>query len=185
MRKKPIKINKEDLDAFHSAVSGTKPLKIPDKVRLKPPLSRKKPVVAHNKQEKETLHLNESLELDAVAGEEFISYKQAGISNKILRNLRKGQYNVQATLDLHGFIVDDAKEAVDEFLQHCLQDSIRVALIIHGKGHHSEMPVLKNKLNHWLRELPSVLAFCSATTIHGSRGAIYVLLKRHAREDYE
>lgn len=184
MRKKHIKINKEDLETFHSAVSGTKPLKKSDKVRLKVPISHKKPVTSQ-KQEKETLHLNESLELDAVAGEEFISYKQAGISNKILRNLRKGQYNVQATLDLHGFIVDDAKEAVDEFLQQCLQDSIRVALIIHGKGHHSEMPVLKNKLNHWLRELSSVLAFCSATTIHGSRGAIYVLLKRHSREDYE
>src|SRR5205085_11200856 len=128
--------------------------------------------------EKSSLHLNESLDLDPVQGEEFISYKHSSISNKTLSNLRKGQYTIEATLDLHGLFVEKAKDAVDDFLQQCLHDKVRVVLIIHGKGHHSGMPILKNKLNHWLRELPSVLAFCSAARGHGSRGAIYVLLKR-------
>lgn len=181
MSKKRRPINQEDLDAFHQAVQGTKPLKS-DKTRISSPIPAKNPLPRHLRQERESLSLNESLELDSVQSEEFIAWKQAGISNKILRNLRKGQYNVEATLDLHGYTVDQAKTEVDGFLQQCLHERIRVALIIHGKGHHSQMPILKNKLNHWLRGLASVLAFCSAAPSHGSRGAIYVLLKRESHE---
>ena len=157
-------------------MKGTTPLKA-NKIRLNTSEPRKKRVKRPHEQEKESLNFNESLTLDPVQSEEFISFKQAGISNKILSNLRKGQYNVEATLDLHGLFVAKAKTVIDDFLQQCLHDKVRVVLIIHGKGRHSEMPILKNKLNHWLRELPSVLAFCSATPSHGSRGAIYVLLK--------
>jgi DNA-nicking Smr family endonuclease len=181
MAKKRHKINQEDLDLFHQAIKGTIPLKA-DKTHLNASVPRKKRIRKPYEYEKEPLNLNESLTLDPVHGEEFISFKQAGISNKILSNLRKGQYNVEATLDLHGLFVEKAKIVIDDFLQQCLHDNIRVVLIIHGKGRNSEMPILKNKLNHWLRVLPSVLAFCSASPAHGSRGAIYVLLKRNTKE---
>jgi DNA-nicking Smr family endonuclease len=183
MTKKRFPINEQDLAIFQQAMKDVKPLKKEEKIR--PELSkRKKPTKRRYEPETESLNLNESLSLDPVQSEEFISYKQADISNKILRNLRKGQYNVEAILDLHGFIIEEARSAVDNFLQQCLQERIRVVLIIHGKGYHSsQQPILKNKLNHWLRELPSVLAFCSAAPRHGSRGAIYVLLKRYAKED--
>ncbi len=180
MPKKRSKINQEDLDSFHAAVQGTKPLHS-DKIHLRPKPSPSKRTSI--RQDATSLHLREGTLQDPVSGEEFISFKQSGISNKILRNLRKGQYNVDATLDLHGFTVEDAKAIVDEFLQHSLQQGYRVVLIIHGKGHHSKMPILKNKLNHWLRNLHSILAFCSAASTHGSRGAIYILLKRHSEEE--
>src|SRR5207237_5581303 len=138
MSKKRPAINQEDIDAFHEAVQGTKPLKS-DKTRITSPLPAKNPIPRHLKKEIEPLNLNESLELDLVQSEEFISWKQAGISNKILRNLRNGQYNIEATLDLHGYKVDQARIAVDEFLQQCLHERTRVVLIIHGKGHHSQM----------------------------------------------
>jgi DNA-nicking Smr family endonuclease len=175
------KLSKEDQATFQEAMKGVKPLKKETKIRPAPP--KRKPVKHRWAEETESLNLNESLTLDPVQSEEFISYKQAGISHKILRNLRQGQYNVEAKLDLHGHTIEEARKTVDAFLQQCLQQRIRVVLIIHGKGHHSQMPVLKNKLNHWLRELPSVLAFCSATPAHGSRGAVYILLKSQARED--
>jgi len=181
MAKKRPYITPEDLKHFHEAVKGTIPLAT-DKIHLSAYLPRKKKAPKPYDQT-ESLNLTESLSLDPVQGEEFISFKQAGISNKILSHLRKGQYTIEATLDLHGLFVEKAKIVIDEFLQQCLHDRIRVVLIIHGKGHHSEMPILKNKLNHWLRELPAVLAFCSASRAHGSRGAIYVLLKRNERRD--
>ena len=96
--------------------------------------------------------------------------------------MRKGQYNVEAILDLHGMTVAKANAEVDRFLQQCLHQGIRIVLIIHGKGHHSQEPILKNKLNHWLRSIDGVLAFCSAAKEHGSRGASYVLLKRKTGE---
>lgn len=177
---KKTKISQEDLDAFHEAVKDAKPLS-QNKIRLKSPQPvRKRKAI--DDLEWEPLNLSEAQDLGQVRGEEFIGYKQAAISNKTLRKLRKGQYNVDAMLDLHGMSVEEAKSAVESFLQQCLQRSIRVALIIHGKGRHTEMPILKNKLNHWLRDIHLVLAFCSAAPSHGNRGAIYVLLKRNTEE---
>ena len=174
---KKTKISQEDIDAFYEAIKGTKPL-IQKKIRLKPPSPQKKPISPHSFSDKESFYFHESENLNQVAGEEFIAYKHNSISNKILRKLRKGQYNVDAVLDLHGMSVEEAKTAIESFLQECLEAHLRVVLIIHGKGHHSQMPILKNKINHWLRELDVVLAFCSAAPSHGSRGATYVLLKR-------
>lgn len=174
------KINQKDMTAFHKAVAGTKLLVHKNKIRLqssdlqtprcKTPMAT--PAAGH-------IVFNESQDLTQVRGEEFIVFNQSGISNKILRKLRKGQYNVDAILDLHGMSVEEAKTAIQTFLQRCLQKKLRVVLIIHGKGRQGQMPILKNKLNHWLRELNSILAFCSAAPEHGSRGAIYVLLKNN------
>jgi DNA-nicking Smr family endonuclease len=163
-------------------MKGTKPLK-QKKIRLSPtpPVRKTKPRAAAPPSE--SLHLHETADVPPVAKEEYIAYKQTGISNKILRKLRKGQYNIEAILDLHGMTVEKANTAVDHFLQQCLREGKRIVLIIHGKGHHSQEPILKNKLNLWLRSTSSVLAFCSATPSHGSRGASYVMLKNATGEN--
>lgn len=182
MRKK-TNITQEDIAAFQEAVKGTKPL-IQKKIRISPPRAQQ-PVKkkAHHttstfEEETETIYLSDTDRLDPVHSEEAIEYKQDGIANKILRKLRKGQYNVEAKLDLHGMSIEKARIEVTRFLLACLQDKIRVVLIIHGKGHRNQAPILKNKLNHWLREINIVLAFCSAAPKDGNRGATYVLLKR-------
>lgn len=172
---KPPKPDPDDIEAFEQAIKGSKPL-VQDKIRLSPPRSKQK-VIKKVPPPEDSLHLEESDENITVQGEEFISFKQSSISNKTLRKLRKGQYNVDAMLDLHGLSIEKARSAVDHFLQECCQRGVRIALIIHGKGSHSQMPILKNKLNQWLRNVSVVLAFCSALPTHGSRGAIYVLLK--------
>lgn len=176
---KKNKINEDDIAAFQKAVEGTKPL-IQKKIRLTPPITRSHSV--RQSFPEETFNFSETLDIPNVSGEEFITFKQSGISHKTLRKLRKGQYNVEAKLDLHGMTVEKAKVTLENFLHQCLLDEVRVVLVIHGKGHHSQGPILKNKLNRWLREVNFVLAFCSAAALHGSRGAIYVLLKRSAEE---
>ena len=52
--------------------------------------------------------------------------------------------------------------------------------IIHGKGNRSDDrgPVLKVKVNNWLRQHDRVQAFHSARPVDGGTGAVYVLLKR-------
>lgn len=172
---KKYKVNELDISTFKEAVKGTKPL-AQTKIRLKP--NEKEPPKKskqHTFDDEIVLYAEDDLR--NVSGEEFIAYKHSSISNKILRKLRKGQYNVEATLDLHGMSVSHAKAALEQFLQDSLQQEIRVVVVIHGKGKHN-MPILKNKLNQWLRNVNYVLAFCSASSSHGRRGAIYVLLKR-------
>lgn len=172
--KKP-NLTPEDIAAFHHAVKGTKPLIHQKKIPLTP--SHSFIPVKQKIDKKAIVHLNESEDLDSVESDEFIIYNHESISNKTLRKLRKGQYNIDAILDLHGMSVEKARTAVENFLQQCLHEKIRVVLIIHGKGRRGQMPILKNKLNQWLRKIDIVLAFCSAGSSHGSRGAIYVILK--------
>jgi DNA-nicking Smr family endonuclease len=52
--------------------------------------------------------------------------------------------------------------------------------IIHGKGNRSNHkgPVIKTKINNWLRQHERILAFHSARPVDGGTGAIYVLLRR-------
>lgn len=179
---KKINVTTDDLATFHDAVEGTKPLS-QNKIRLSSPVKPRKIKKEINAPET-VLHLSTDSNLPEVSSEAFISFKQNDISNKNLRKLRKGQYNVGATLDLHGMNVEEAMVAVESFLQQCMHKGMRVVLIIHGKGYHSgQSPVLKNKLNHWLREINFVLAFSSAAPQHGSRGAMYVLLKKDTSEE--
>jgi DNA-nicking Smr family endonuclease len=119
---------------------------------------------------------------EPVTGQDMLEFSRSGLQDKTLRKMRRGQYNVEAKLDLHGMTATSAKEALFRFLQHCQQDEIRHVLIIHGKGRDISKPVLKNKLNNWLRQLDQILAFCSATAKDGQSGAMYVLLKNERRE---
>jgi len=172
------KVSQEDIDAFLNAIKGTKPLQKEE--RTQPSLQKKKPSIKCYKliEEDEPILLSEQQFLTPVLGEEKIMYKQQSISNKILRKLHEGQYNVEGILDLHGQSVEEAGKAVIKFFHECLRKQIQIALIIHGKSQHGDAPILKNKLNHWLREMDIVLAFCSAAPRHGGRGAMYVLLRK-------
>jgi DNA-nicking Smr family endonuclease len=187
---KKTDLTEADLLAFHQAMKGTRPLHHKHKkVQLKPfPSSPppKKPA------ETETPRLKEpETPPSSVSADSFLFYHRSGISHHILRKLRKGQYNVEAVLDLHGFSVEKAGPAVSRFLQRCLYKGCRVVLIVHGKGQRrqsqaSQPPVLKNKLNQWLRELRYILAFCTASPQHGGSGALYILLQRATEEkEYE
>lgn len=115
---------------------------------------------------------------DMETGEELY-YRRDGVQQAVLRKLRRGQFQVGAVLDLHGMIVATAKEALALFLRCALRDGLSCVRIIHGKGNGSRHrgPVLKQKINHWLRQRDDVLAFCSARPVDGGAGAVYVLLK--------
>jgi DNA-nicking Smr family endonuclease len=111
-------------------------------------------------------------------GEELL-YCRPGMQHNVMRKLRRGQYSVEAELDLHGMRVAEARQVLSDFLRHSLDSGIKTIRIIHGKGNGSlnKQPVLKGKVNHWLRQRVEVLAFCSARPVDGGTGAIYVLLK--------
>lgn len=119
----------------------------------------------------------EPAELDT--GEELY-YQRSGVQHGILRKLRRGQYRVSAVLDLHGMNVTAAHSALRLFLYNAKREQLTCVRIIHGKGKRSRHkgPVLKTKVNHWLRQRDDVLAFCSARPVDGGTGAVYVLLRR-------
>lgn len=178
---KKSKLSPEDLAAFSQAVEGIKPL-AQRKVKLgaTPAKHLRRSLI----EDDEPSLYDGSEPRDIVQGDDYIAYNQNGVAHKTLRNLRKGQYNVEAQLDLHRKTIEEARELVNRFLQHHYKNGARVVLIVHGKGSMTAAPILKNQVNHWLRHAKPVLAFCSARPRHGGNGAVYVLLKKHTEEKF-
>jgi len=115
-------------------------------------------------------------------GEELV-FSRPGVPTAALRKLRRGGWVIQGELDLHGHTGDEARIALAAFLNRCMIEDRRCVRIIHGKGHGSKnrLPVLKNKVRHWLMQREDVLAFCQARTVDGGAGAVIVLLKSSSR----
>ncbi len=108
-----------------------------------------------------------------------LSYVQSGIQKQVFRKLKRGQYSIEAELDLHGLTRDEAQQQLNEFILEVRERGMRCVRIIHGKGYGSSNngPVIKPLVNQWLRKRNEILAFCSARPVDGGTGAVYVLIK--------
>lgn len=113
---------------------------------------------------------------------EYIEGRANTASPEVTRLLHKGNFSVQAHIDLHGLGVMDAHQAFDRFLHESISDGKRTVLVIHGRGLSSPYePVLKAKVYQWLTAAPWhkwVIAFTSARLCDGGTGATYILLRR-------
>ncbi|TBR40809.1 DNA endonuclease SmrA [Marinomonas agarivorans] len=111
-----------------------------------------------------------------------LSYKKEGVQDGVFKRLRQGKYAIEARLDLHRNTVNQAREQVYEFVQDCMNNDIRIAVIVHGKGDRTpdKPATLKSYINKWLRELDDIIAFHSAQRHHGGYGAVYIMLRKSA-----
>ena len=110
---------------------------------------------------------------------EYLLFARPGVQKRVLHDLQRGRIPVDWELDLHGLTAAFAKDLLGEFFHDCRHQRARCVRIIHGRGYGSDnqQPVLKRKVNYWLRLRDDVLAFCSATRRDGGAGAVYVLLR--------
>ncbi|MBK1707211.1 Smr/MutS family protein [Halochromatium glycolicum] len=129
--------------------------------------------------EEERIQLSEA----EVETHDFLLFTRPGIQKRVVYALQRGQIEPTLELDLHGLTANYARSLLREFLADCKSRRIRCAKIIHGKGRgsSSRQPVLKCKVNYWLRLREDVLAFCSAPRFDGGTGAVYVLLRNPAK----
>ncbi|MGH8728226.1 MAG: Smr/MutS family protein [Burkholderiales bacterium] len=173
--------NKEDLQLFREAVAGAVPL--PESGKHLPKRTRKRPL-AYQRLADEREALSESLD-DSTPWEsgDVLSFLKPGVSNQVLRRLRRGYWVVQDQLDLHGLNREEARELLADFLARCARVGLRCVRVIHGKGLGSKNrePVLKQKVAGWLSQRGDVMAFCQARATEGGAGAVVVLLKNKGR----
>lgn len=169
----------DDVLALREALAGVRPL-TSDTVPLRPPAP---PPIPQQARRDEQAVLREMVLLDPGAGEletgDELVFRRDGVQIALLRKLRRGQFAVQAHLDLHGLTSVEAKPRLAGFLQQCVTGGLRCVRIVHGKGNSSpgKVPVLKPRVAHWLAQRNEVLAYASARPVDGGTGAIYVLLR--------
>jgi DNA-nicking Smr family endonuclease len=173
----------DDMSLFLSAMDGVEQLT--NRGEPPPPNPRLPEIIDENAEA-----LAELAELVAGQGDfdvadtdEYIEGAAPGIDARLLRSLRRGDFSIQARLDLHGMTQLEAREAVDRFLSDSRRTGKRCVLIVHGRGLHSQdqLPVLKARLREWLSQKrigKMVLAFATARPQDGGAGAVYVLLRR-------
>ncbi len=116
--------------------------------------------------------------------DEELSYCRAEIGIDVIKKLRKGYWDIQSQLDLHGLNCDAARKILSQFLCHCTSKHMRCVRIITGKGLSSpnKKAILRHKVPNWLAQRREVLAFVQAHPIDGGAGALLVLLCKSASD---
>lgn len=174
----------DDTQHFAEAMKGVVPLKTaskkadltsPSKMTPGQDHRQKNAIIAKDAPENP---LNVS-HLTLVKPDDEIRYAAPGLARGVMRKIKQGAYAVEASLDLHGKTVEQARVALLRFVHDCRRFNVRLAIVLHGKGEQGDPPaLLKSYTNRWLREIPEVLAFHSAPKHHGGVGAVYVLIKK-------
>ena len=112
---------------------------------------------------------------------EYIEGTVYDVHPEFAGRLHRGDFSIQAHVDLHGQGVAEAKRTFEEFLTGAVKSGRRAVLIIHGRGLSSPgEPLLKNNVREWLTRghwRKWVIAFSSAQSFDGGAGATYVLLR--------
>lgn len=110
----------------------------------------------------------------------------ADIDRNTATRFRKGDYPIDATLDLHGYSRDRAHDRLHHFIQKRAVQGDRCLLVITGKGRADTPGVLRAAIPQWLAasELrPYILTFDTARPKDGGEGAYYILLRRRRQDN--
>jgi DNA-nicking Smr family endonuclease len=178
----------DDATMFHQAVDGVRRLGDQRPVRVVP-----RPEVTLEVVSEDAEVLAQLSDLVSGAGtfelnetEEYTEGTRLGLDPRLVTRLRRGEFAVQAHIDLHGMIQADAKLALEGFVVDSVRKGLRTVLVVHGRGLRSPggMPVLKHAAAQWLSHGHMggyVLAFATARPADGGAGAMYVLLRRDRR----
>lgn len=179
--------NPDNERSFQEAMSDVVPLPGKRRKAIRSPVTDMRPAHPAPDDEQEAIAylrklVRGSLEMDITFSDEYIEGSVSGLNPKLMKRLKKGQFPVQAHIDLHGLTKDEAQRKVRNFLVQSRNLGLRCVLIVHGRGLNSpdSLPVLKERLPIWLNRGPArkiVLAFATAMPYDGGTGAIYVLLR--------
>jgi len=171
----------EEAELFRRAMQDVRPMR--SSRRIESPARRPRPRARFAHAERAAV-LTESLLapgplIDAQPGDELL-FRRPGVPEAIFRRLRRGNFRVEAELDLHGLTGPESAAQLALFLKEARARGCRCVRIIHGKGLRSGArgPVLKSTVNTLLRRAEPVLAFASARPAAGGTGATLVLLQR-------
>ncbi len=107
----------------------------------------------------------------------------ADIDKSSRLRMDRGEYEIDAELDLHGFTHEQAFKTLESFIEVSYAMQRRMVLVITGKGIKSkpEDVRLRDELPKWLNRdhiKNKIIRFTSAIQKHGGAGAFYILIKR-------
>ena len=124
--------------------------------------------------------------------EKFLNNREK-IPNKDLFHKKNIRYEKIKKIDLHGFTIEEANNAIDHFIQKCFSENVTKILVITGKGLRSknvENPYLSKDLSILKYSVPEfiennqdltkfIIEITDAKIEDGGSGAFYIHLKKN------
>lgn len=123
-----------DGELFQQAVEGVTPIAPSNRITPSPPIRRFHARITALSSPTISDGLSDHISNDVAP----TSFLRSGLNNMTLRKLRRGQWPVQDTIDLHGHTSEEARHFLVEFLHHALHHGLRCVCVIHGKGWRAE-----------------------------------------------
>lgn len=113
------------------------------------------------------------------------------ISNKDFIHPKKKRFEKIKKIDLHGFTLDEANEAIENFINKSFNESVTKIVVITGKGLHSknienpyisqDSSILKYSVPEFIKSNKSlmnmIIELSDATIEDGGSGAFYIYIK--------
>ena len=149
--------------------------------------SNKEVVKKKNSSNKQTIEISDK---DKKDWENFLKNKEK-IPNKDLVNKKNIRHEKIKKIDLHGYTIEEANKAVEQFIQKCFDENITKIIVITGKGLRSknvENPYLSKDLSILKYSVPEfiesniriarmIIESTDAKIEDGGSGAFYIYLK--------
>jgi len=99
--------------------------------------------------------------------ENFLNNKEK-IPNKYFVHKKKIRYEKIKKIDLHGYTIEEANKAIEQFIQKCFEESVTKIIVITGKGLRS-----KNVENPYLSEDLSILKYSVPEFIENNKNLTF------------
>ncbi len=133
-------------------------------------------------------------EKDKIDWENFLSKKEK-LPNKDFKTLSNPSTQVKS-LDLHGFTLEQANSAVEDFINKSLNKNVYRLKVVTGKGIHSEVEkdpyvskdlgILKFSVPEFIKNnkdlMRNIIEIKEADIIDGGSGAFYIYLKKSKKK---
>ena len=131
-----------------------------------------------------------NLDKDKQDWENFLNNKEK-IPNKDFIHKKKIKYEKIKKIDLHGYTIEEANKAIEEFILKCFDEDVTKIIVITGKGLRSknienpylskDLSILKYSVPEFIEKNKSLTRLIIETTDakieDGGSGAFYIYLK--------
>ncbi|MDA7565436.1 Smr/MutS family protein [Candidatus Pelagibacter sp.] len=131
-----------------------------------------------------------NLDKDKQDWENFLNNKEK-ILNKDSIHKKNIRYEKIKKIDLHGYTIEEANKAIEQFIQKCFEESVTKIIVITGKGLRSknaenpylskDLSILKYSVPEFIEKNKSLTQLIIETTDakieDGGSGAFYIYLK--------
>ena len=167
-------IDTDDFALFREAIKGTKKIKQDTFIPSQSP--RKKINELREIQEQKDTEFFFSDEYEPLLKEENekVRYLRENVDPYILKQLRRGDFQPELFLDLHGLTKEKAKKELAALILACEREHVYCASIMTGFGTRT----LKDQIPRWLVQHPKVLALHQAPKEWGGDAAILILVEQ-------